>query len=105
MNEETPSQIPPPVAPQVPAPPPGPGEPPSFWLMFGLGIGLLVVSCALCPFMQSPAPIGWAALGAFVTVFLRGYRGIFIGFLAAVGVLILGLIIMCGTGLIPPFRE
>ena len=99
MNQEPPSQPPSELPPTAlpPAPPPGPAKPPlPFWGMFGLGIALLVASCLLCALFQNPSPVGWSALAAFIMLFIRGYRGIFLGYLAGIGVALLVAAIICG---------
>jgi hypothetical protein len=70
-------------------------KPPSFGVMFGLGIVLFILSIALCIPFQSPTVFGFGALGAFVTIFFKGYRGIFVGYISTLGVLLLGAIVYC----------
>lgn len=96
MNEELP-----PLPPQKPKPKliviePA-RKPPNFWGMFALGVLLLVLSCVLCAPFRSLAPFGIGVLIAFVTVFFDGYRGVFMGFLAGIGIGLLGAAIMCGA--------
>jgi hypothetical protein len=70
---------------------------PNFWAMFGAGIILLILSCVLCGPFRSIAPFGVGGLVAFVTVFFAGYRGVFMGFLAGIGITLLVAAIMCGA--------
>ncbi len=63
--------------------------------MFGLGIGLFIVSVLLCIPFQSPTVFGFGALGAFVTLFIKGYRGIFVGYISTLGIVLLGAIAYC----------
>jgi hypothetical protein len=65
--------------------------------MFFLGIGLLIGSGFLCAGVQAPWPLFWGALAAFVSVFFRGWRGVFAGYAAAIGLAVLVVIIICGS--------
>jgi hypothetical protein len=65
--------------------------------MFFLGVSLFFVSCALCYPAQNPLPFYVIGLGAFISVSFAGYRGIFIGFVTTIGVILLGLVITCGA--------
>jgi hypothetical protein len=93
MKGEPPHSLPP----FPPVRPPDSGSPPHFWAMFARGILLLIVSCALCAMMQSPTPFSFGALGAFVSLFFRGYRGIFVGFVVTTGVVYLAFIVICSA--------
>ena len=104
------NETPPPFEPQKPdskpvsekyTPPP---RPPSFALMFFLGILLIVGGTILCLIAQTPAPLGLAALAAFFSVFFDGYRGIFVGFVSTIGVLLLAVAIICGAMGVPNFH-
>jgi hypothetical protein len=101
MNDETPSPFPP-TSPK-PEKPRGesrePYDAPNFWLMFGLGVLLLIVSCLLCAPTQSPVPFIGGAVLASTSLGFRGYRGIFAGFLATIGLVFLVLIIICGNSM------
>jgi MFS family permease len=90
--------------PQPSSEPPG-YEPPNFWLMFFLGFLLLLFSGLLCGAFNSPIPAGLGLIGAIVSIFFRGWRGIFAGYFGTIGLIALAVIIICGTGLVPPFRE
>jgi hypothetical protein len=96
MNEELP-----PLPPKNPQPKlivtEPPRTPPNFWGMFALGVLLLILSCVLCGPFRSFAPFGVGALVAFVSVFFDGYRGVFMGFLAGIGMSLLVAAIMCGA--------
>ena len=70
---------------------------PSFAAMLGLGVLLNIVSVLLCLPFQSPAPFILGALAAFIFLFFEGYRGIFVGFILTVGLILLGTIIFCAT--------
>jgi hypothetical protein len=80
MNDETP-----------------PGEHPPFWAMFVLGMGLFILSGILCAMAQSAAPLSIGALLALISVFFRGWRGIFAGYLTVIGILVLAVIVICGS--------
>ncbi len=90
MNEE-PSEFP---DYQKPGPPNF--EPPDFWIMFFLGIGLFVASGFACFGTQNMVPVLLAALTAFLSVFFRGWRGIFAGYFTAIGLVVLAFIVICG---------
>jgi len=98
MNEN-----PPPFDPEQPqsTPPPTqyepPRTPPSFAAMFGLGILLNIVSALLCIPFRSLTPFILGAVGAFISLFFEGYRGISVGFISTVGLILLGTIIYCST--------
>jgi len=79
-------------------------RPPSFGGMFLLGILLIVVATILCGIMQSPAPLGLAAIAAFISLFFDGYRGLFVGFISTIGVVLLVLAIICGSMGIAPYH-
>jgi hypothetical protein len=99
MNDETPSEFsPPPERPNSYKGPP-------FWGMFVLGIGVLFLSGIACVMFQGSAPLFLGAAAAFVSLFFRGWRGVGVGYLAIVGLIILTVIVVCGTGIVPPFRE
>jgi hypothetical protein len=73
--------------------------------MVVLGIALLILSCLACAGANSLVPFFLAGAGAVVSLFFTGYRGIFIGFAGTIALAALAVIVICGTGLIPPFRE
>jgi len=105
MNEN-----PPPFEPQQPAPAPPPGggtppKPPSFALMFGLGVLSIPLGVGACALFQSPEPFGYLALAAFVTVFFKGYRGVFAGFVSAIGLILLVAAVICGVMGMPKFGQ
>ncbi len=103
MNEEPPSEF----EPSPPMPPHrgrDPYSPPPFWLMFFLGIGLLILSCVLSGVCNSGVPVSLGALTAFVSFFFRGWRGIGAGYLATVGLAILAVIVICGVMGAPRFN-
>jgi hypothetical protein len=107
MNEELPSQLPPPP-PEPPLTPQRPSRPDSssfFVGMIALGFGLLVLSCLACAGAGSILPFSLAAVGAFVSLFFTGYRGIFIGFVGIIAIIALAVVVLCGTGVIPAFHE
>jgi hypothetical protein len=105
MNEE-PSEFP-----DRPPEPPRPqrrrdddDSSPSFWAMVAVGVGLLILSGIVCASVQNPAPFIIGAVGAFVSLFFRGYRGIFIGFVGTIALAYLALIIICGAMGFPRFQ-
>jgi len=71
--------------------------PPSFKAMLGLGVLLNIGSVLLCLPFQHPAPFFLGALAAFISLFFEGYRGIFVGFILVIGVVLLGVAIICGS--------
>ncbi len=97
MNEDSPA----PLSPKIPEPAPRQIDPlaqrPNFWGMFWLGVLLVVVSCLICAPFHSPIPFGIGALAALVSLFFPGYRGIFIGFISTIGVVLLGAAVICGA--------
>ena len=96
MNENLPSsESEEPKPPSLPTKIDASPKPPSFVAMFGLGIGLFIVSILLCIPFQSPTVFGFGALGAFVTLFFKGYRGIFVGYISTLGIVLLGAIAYC----------
>ena len=94
------NEIIPPSEPELPksvkeyGPPP---EPPNFWAMVGLGVLLVIISCILYAPFQNPAPFGFGFLVVFGSLFFPGYRGIFIGFISTIGVVLLGAAVICGA--------
>jgi hypothetical protein len=74
-----------------------PPNPPNFWSMFGLGVLLVIISCILCAPFKSPLPFGVGAFIALISLCFQGYRGIFIGFLTTIGVVLLGAAVICGA--------
>ena len=96
MNEELPPLPPNEPKPELIVTEPS-RRPPNFWGMFALGVLLLILSCGLCAPFSSLVPFGIGALGAFVSVFFDGYRGVFMGFLAGIGMSLLVAAIMCGA--------
>ena len=77
-------------------PPPNPSKPPNFWLMFALGGGGLVVACVACAMFNSITLLILAGIGSVVSLFFKGYRGIFVGMAATVGLALLALAVFCG---------
>jgi len=65
--------------------------------MFLLGIVLIFVAWGLSYLLQNPMPFFFTGIGAFFTVFFKGYRGIFVGFITTIGVVLLGAIIYCAN--------
>jgi hypothetical protein len=92
MNEEPPANMPPAPA----GPPPNLPKPPNFWLMFALGGGGLVVAGGACAMFNSFTLLMLAGIGAVVSLFFKGYRGIFVGMVATVGLVLLALAVICG---------
>jgi len=97
MNDPVPPIYPPPSPAPAPRPPDPPPDPPNFWLMFGLGGFLVIASCGTCALVQSIIPFWIGSVVAFVSVFFQGYRGIFIGFVSTIGVILLAAAIVCGA--------
>ncbi len=83
--------------PSLPTKTGAPPKPPGFGAMFALGIVLFILSIALCIPFQSPTVFLLGAAGAFVTVFFKGYRGIFVGYISTLGLVLLGTIIYCAN--------
>jgi hypothetical protein len=73
--------------------------------MVVLGFALLILSCFACAGASSLAPFFLAGAGAIVSLFFPGYRGIFVGFAGTIALAALAVVVLCGTGIIPPFRE
>ena len=92
MNEELPSGLTPPS--RTPTPP----DPPSFWKMFFLGMGLFVASVFLAPLLIITIP------AAIVLLFFRDARALGAGYLAGLGLALLALIIVCGVTGPPDFK-
>jgi hypothetical protein len=98
MNEPlSPPEPEPPKPPSSAFKPEPPPDPPNFWAMLGLGVALNIVTLLVCLPAQSPMPFIFAALGAFISVFFRGYRGIFVGFVGTFGVILLSIVIYCSN--------
>ena len=70
-------------------------KPPSFGVLFAIGIGLFIGSILLCIPFQSPTVFGFGAVAAFVTLFVKGYRGVFVGYISTLGIVLLGAIVYC----------
>ena len=73
-----------------------PPEPPSFWLMFFLGFILFILVAVMSGGTQSLVPFIIGALGAFISVFFKGYRGLFAGFASVIGLVLLIFVVVCG---------
>jgi hypothetical protein len=84
-------KMPPPISPSGGTPPKSEG--PGTGLCIGMGVLLCVVSTALCLLMPPIALAGLAV--AIATLFVKGYRGVFLGFILTIGVVLLGTIIYC----------
>jgi hypothetical protein len=91
MNEE-----PPKIPDRAPRPDDDYWSPP-FWAMFGLGVFLLIASCLLCAPFNGPTPFFVGGVAAIVSLFFRGYRGIFVGFVVTIGLIMLALVVICGN--------
>ncbi len=96
MNE-APSAPHPPPAPEPPPQRPEADSSPGIGCTIPLGLALLVLSCLACVAFRSPAPFFVGALGALVSLFCKGWRGIFVGFVATIGLVYLALIVICGA--------
>jgi hypothetical protein len=79
-------------------PKPAPSDPPSFWKMFFLGMGLFVASVFLAPLLIITIP------AAIVLLFFRDARALGAGYLAGLGLALLALIIVCGVTGPPDFK-
>jgi hypothetical protein len=89
MNEHpTPDSAPPPFPPQTSRLP--------FWLQILLGFALFGVSIIACLATQHIVPSVLGALAALASFFSRGWRGIGLGFLIAVGLVVLLFVMICG---------
>jgi hypothetical protein len=97
MSNDLPAPVPEPT-PEPPLPPVVPSRKLlSFGFMILLGALLLVLSCGVSTLCQSLIPF-WVGVGAAVlTLFFKGYRGIFVGFAGTVGVVLLATAIICGA--------
>ena len=73
--------------------------------MFIFGIALFILSCAVCVGLQSSVPLYICAIGAFVSVFFRGYRGIFIGFVIPIGLYFVAVVVICGAMGVPRYSQ
>jgi hypothetical protein len=96
MNEDIPPAIPPQspdVPPPLPGEPGGPRQPPGKGLLTFFGVLLFVVTTGLCYFLPPFFLVG--LIGAIVSLFFRGYRFVFVGYIGTFGVLLLGAIIYC----------
>jgi len=69
--------------------------PPSKKLCTGLGVLLFVVSSGLSFVIPPVCLLGLAA--AIASLFFKGYRCIFVGYILTFGVLLLGTVIYCST--------
>ena len=70
-------------------------KPPKFGVLFGIGILLFIVSVLLCIPFQSPTIFFYGGVAAFVTVFFKGYRGVFVGYISTLGLALLAAIAYC----------
>jgi hypothetical protein len=96
MNENLPPSPPEESKPpSLPAQPDTSPKPPSFGILFGIGIVLFIVSILLCIPFQSPTVFGFGFVAAFVTLFVKGYRGVFVGYISTLGLVLLGAIAYC----------
>jgi len=97
------NEFPPPFEPEGSKPTPSAPKdehspnPPSFRAMFGLGIGLISASALICFLSQSPMPFLFGGIGAFVSLFFKGYRGIFVGYISTLGLVLLATVIYCAN--------
>ncbi len=98
----------PPSDPTEPKPAPkspevsSPGSTPSPMMATGLGALLFIISILLC--IVSPIFFLLGFLGAFVCLFLKGYRCVFAGFILMIGVILLGMAVICGIMGTPNFH-
>ena len=97
MNENLPpidpeSQNPPTLPPKFETP----RTTPHFGAMFALGVVLIIISTLLC-IALGPVPFLIGAVAAFVTLFFKGYRGVFVGYISTLGLILLGTIIYCAN--------
>ena len=90
MDEPTP-----PPTPQEPQSPIVPREPspPNPLLAAGAGALLLIISIAAC-FIYPPA-FFLGLVGAIISLFQKGYRWVFLGYIITIGVLLLCAIAYC----------
>jgi 4-hydroxybenzoate polyprenyltransferase len=72
-------------------------EPVSFWAMFALGIGLVIISIVSCLMFNHPFPLFIGGAVALGSLFFDGWRGIFVGAATLIGVVVLGVVIVCGS--------
>ena len=84
-----------PAAPLPPVVVPPPRIGPTPWQGGGIGLLIFVISVVLCYANPIFFLIGFA--GAVVSLFYKGYRTIFIGYILILGVTLLGVIIYCST--------
>jgi len=98
MNDPLPpSELEPTKPPSSTFKPEPPPYVPSFLGMLCLGVLLNIVTLLLCLPAQSPMPFIFAAVGAFISVFFKGYRGIFVGFILTFGLILLAICIYCSN--------
>jgi hypothetical protein len=98
MSSESPPPLPTPGnEPNLPAKnQPRKGPPLALMILAGVLLFGLMLTVLFAPDLrQSPVPYAVAIIGAFVSVFFKGYRGIFIGFFATMGVVILVAVVVC----------
>lgn len=69
------------------------------WQAAGIGVVLFIVSCLLC--FLNPFFFLVGLVTAIITLFIKGARCIFVGYILTVGVLLLVAIVYCSTH---PFR-
>jgi 4-hydroxybenzoate polyprenyltransferase len=91
MSDDPPAPIP------EKTPEPSPRKPLSFGFMIVLGILLLVLACGACALFQNAVPFWVGVVAAVLTLFFKGYRGVFVGFAGTVGVVLLVAAIICGA--------
>jgi hypothetical protein len=70
---------------------------PSFVGMFFIGIFIAIFSIPLCIPFQSPAPFIFGFFLAFISLFGKGYRGIFLGFVTTIGLSLLCIVLWCAS--------
>jgi len=89
-------QLPPPE-PSSPQPPPFQEKPapvyPAAWKTAGIGALIFIVSAALC--FANPVFFLFGFIGAFVSLFIKGYRPIFLGYILCMGLVLLVLTVVC----------
>jgi hypothetical protein len=58
----------------------------------------------LCAAFRNSYPFYAGLALAAVSLFLRGYRGVFVGFIALIGLFYLVIIVVCGAMGVPKFQ-
>jgi len=98
MNEN----LPPPFSEPPPVPPKNSSPLANFqpWQLTGLGALLFIVTTVMSFVIPPMCLLGLAV--AIASLFFKGYRLVFVGYIATIGVILLGLVIYCSNH---PFED